>query len=80
MCPMGAFPISPTSSLEVERYHLAAAHPQKIGVVVGGIHPLAFGVDAAQGSAVIHQEFPRPALAGNLILHKGAYLFIAVLV
>lgn len=51
-----------------------------MGVIVGGVHSLAFGVDAAQGFAVIHQELEWPDFAGNLILHKGADLFVGEIV
>ena len=57
---------------------MAAPGPQGVGVVVGGLHPLALWVDAAQSLAVVLQEVVGAALPRHLVLHKGADLFVGV--
>ena len=59
---------------------MAATHPQRVRIIVGGIYPLTFGVDSAKGSTVIFQEVSGSALARNFILHKGADLFVVIIV
>ena len=43
----------PTNGLEVEGHQLAAGVPEELGVVVGGVHPGALGVDPAQLHLVV---------------------------
>lgn len=42
-----------THGLEVECHHLAANIPEHLGLVVGGVHPGAFGVNAAHLPLVV---------------------------
>lgn len=69
-----------TSSLEVERHHVTATHPQWIRVIVGGVHPLAFRIDAAQSLAVIQHELSQVDSGGCLILYEGAHLFVGIVI
>lgn len=59
---------------------MAADGPQRVRVVVGGLHTLAFWVDPAQCFVVVQQEVFGAALSGHLIFHKGSDLFVGVAV
>lgn len=67
-------PPSLACSLEVERHHLGAAEPQAEGVIVGGVNPLALGVDAGQTLLVVPQKVDGllPHDAVSLGLDEGA--------
>lgn len=69
-----------TSGLEVECQHVAAAHPQRIRIIVGGIHPLALRIDTAQRLAVIQHKLSRPVSGGYLIFYEGPNLFVGILI
>lgn len=59
---------------------MTANSPQWVRVVVGGLHTLAFWVDATQTFAVVLQEFLGADLYWHLGLHEGADLFVGVTV
>lgn len=59
---------------------MTADGPQRVGVIVGGLHTLTFGIDPAQRFAVVQQELFGAALCRHLSFHKGSDLFVAVAV
>lgn len=59
---------------------MTANGPQWVRVIVGGLHTLAFWVDATQSLVVVLQEVLGAALSWHLVLHEGADLFVGVTV
>lgn len=57
---------------------MTARGPQRVGVVVGGLHALTFWVDPTQCLAVVQQEFFGAALSRGLVLDERADLFVVV--
>lgn len=70
--------VSCTCSLKVEGHHVTANNPQRVRVIVGRFHTLAFGVDTSQSLAVVLQELCGAALSWRLVLRKGADLCVVV--
>lgn len=59
---------------------MTASGPERVGVVVGRLHALAFRVDSTQRFTVVEQEVFGTALSRRLVLDKGADLFVGVAV
>lgn len=59
---------------------MTADGPQRVRVVVGGLHALTFGIGPAQRLAVVQQELFGAVLSRHLVFHKGADLFVVVAV
>lgn len=55
---------------------MTAYSPQRVRVVVGGLHTLAFGVNTTQSLTIVLQELFCSFWC--LVLHKGADLLVAV--
>lgn len=69
-----------TCGLVVQRHHVTASGPQRVGVVVGRLHALAFRVDSTERLTVVEEEVFGATLSRRLVLDKGADLFVVVAV
>lgn len=69
-----------TCGLVVQSHHVTAGGPQRVGVVVGRFHALAFGVDSTERFTVVEEEVSGATLPRRLCLDKRADLFVGVVV
>lgn len=69
-----------TCSLVVQSHHVTASCPQRVGVVVGRLHTLAFRVDPTERFPVVEKEVSGATLSRRLVLDKRADLFVVVVV
>lgn len=59
---------------------MTAKRPKRVRVIVGRLHTLAFGINAAQSLTVILHKVLGAALSWCLVLHIGADLFVGIAV